>query len=1111
MTGPGVLVANRGEIAVRIMRTATEVGLRTVAVFSEDDAGAWHTAIADEARPLTGRDPAAYLDTDQLVRIAVDSGCTLVHPGYGFLSESAAFARRCAESSLVFVGPSPDVLEVFGDKAAARRLAVEQGLPVPAGTSGASPDEAAALLASLGSGGAIVVKPRRGGGGRGLRIVTDAADVEAAFASCRAEARTATGERRAEERTAADDCYVEQLLPGVRHIEVQVLGDGSAVVTLGDRDCSVQRRHQKLIELAPAPGLDDTLRRRLADAAQRLTAAVGYRGLGTVEFLVRAGGAQDRKGDGPGFFFLEVNTRLQVEHPVTEEVLGRDLVAAGLQVALGATLADLRLDPDAPPQPRGVALQLRVNAETMRPDGSVAAADGALTAFAAPTGPGVRTDTAAATGWRANPRFDSLLAKVIVSTEGTELPVLAAKAARALTDLRVDGVATNAGFLAAVLDDPDFVAGRITTDFVDTHAAELVAAAHARAHDGADEPAPAPEAIYTAPAPPAGTVAVAAPTAGVVTAVHADPGDPVAPGAPLVVVEAMKMEHVVAAQRAGVVHSVTAQVGATVAEGAPLVFVVPRDAADDEALDPAAVDLDDIRPDLAELQRRQVLLTDAARRDAVARRHARGRRTARENVADLIDEGSFVEYGGLVVAAQRARRPLDELLATTPADGLVAGTATVGAALFGDRASCAVLSYDALVLAGTQGANGHVKTDRLLDVVARQRLPVVFFAEGGGGRPGDTDHPVASGLHVRSFAAWGRLSGLVPRIAVVSGRCFAGNAAIAGMADVVIATADTTLGMGGPAMIEGGGLGLFPPEDIGPLAMHVGNGVVDVAVDDDAAAVRAATTVLSYFQGALPSWEHADQRVLRHAVPADRKRAYDVRRVVDALADTGTVTELRPGFAPGMVTALARVEGRPVGILANNPLHLAGAITSDGADKAARFLQLCDAFDLPVVTLVDTPGMMVGPAAEQTALVRHCSRLFVVGANLSVPVVALVLRKGYGLGAQAMMAGSTREPLLVAAWPTGELGPMGLEGAVRLGFRRELDAITDPQRRAARYDELVAALYEQGAALSVATYGEIDAVIDPAQSRRVVAATLRAPSASGPARNGKKLPWVDTW
>ncbi|PWU22676.1 MAG: biotin carboxylase, partial [Candidatus Rokuibacteriota bacterium] len=475
------------------------------------------------------------------------------------------------------------------------------------------------------------------------------------------------------------------------------------------------------------------------------------------------------------------------------------------------------------------------------------------------------------------------------------------------------------------------------------------------------------------------------------------------------------------------------------------------------------------REDLSEALARRAATRDDARPDAVARRHATGGRTARENIADLVDPGSFVEYGGLALAAQRARRDLQELIERTPADGLVAGTGRINGDLFGDRSACAVLSYDYTVLAGTQGALGHRKKDRLFELIERMRLPTVFFAEGGGGRPGDTDYPVVSALDTRAFALWARLSGIVPRIAVVAGRCFAGNAVIAGCSDLIVATENVSLGMGGPAMIEGGGLGTVAPDDVGPLDMQARNGVVDVAVADEREATAVTKRLLAYFQGPVPPGEERDQERLRDIVPERRRRAYDVKPVIETLADSESVIYLRERFAPEMVTALARIEGRALGVVANNSLHMAGAITSEGADKAARFMQLCDAFGLPVLSLVDTPGMMVGPDAEATGLVRHTSRLLVTGAALRVPLVAVVLRRGYGLGAQAMVAGSLHEPLLTVAWPAAELGPMGLEGAVRLGLRRELEKIEDERERNQRVRELTVLAEENAKAVNAAT------------------------------------------
>jgi len=595
---------------------------------------------------------------------------------------------------------------------------------------------------------------------------------------------------------------------------------------------------------------------------------------------------------------------------------------------------------------------------------------------------------------------------------------------------------------------------------------------------------------------------VRSPMTGTVVRVLA-PGTTVAAATAVAVIESMKMEYVVEAGVDGAVDAVHVAEGDTVRAGDLLAAVAPGAGAtsSDAPVEGAPVGP---RADLAEVENRHAVGLDAARPDAVERRRRTGQRTARENVGDLLDPGSFVEYGPLVIAAQRRRRSLDDLIARTPADGLVAGVGTVAGR------PTAVLSYDYTVLAGTQGLQNHRKKDRLFEVIERQQLPVVFFAEGGGGRPGDTDGTGVSGLDCLAFWLWGGLSGLVPTVGIASGRCFAGNAAILGCCDVVIATEGTNIGMGGPAMIEGGGLGVFPPEAIGPLPTQLASGVVDVAVRDEAQAVAVAKQYLGYFHRPVDDWTCADQAALRDVIPENRRQVYDVRAAIDGLCDTGSVLELRPGFGLGMVTALARVEGRPLGIVANNAAHLAGAIDRDAADKAARFLQLCDAHDLPVVFLCDTPGIMVGPDAEATGLVRHASRLFVVGASLSVPFGTIVLRKGYGLGAQAMAGGSFKAPLFCVAWPTGEFGGMGLEGAVRLGYRKELEAIEDPAERERTFEEMVERMYEHGKAVNAASHFEIDDVIDPADSRRWITSMLAA-SPPPPPRTGKKRPCVDTW
>jgi acetyl-CoA carboxylase carboxyltransferase component len=601
-------------------------------------------------------------------------------------------------------------------------------------------------------------------------------------------------------------------------------------------------------------------------------------------------------------------------------------------------------------------------------------------------------------------------------------------------------------------------------------------------------------------------LAVTAPFAGVVVAIPHVSQQAVSAETAVVVVEAMKMEHDILAGADGVVADVAVAVGDAVEEGQLLMLLQPGAGPTGKgAPATAGGGHRGERADLAAVRERHEVGLDEGRPEAVARRHDRGRRTARENLDDLLDEGSFVEYGPLLIAAQERRRTREELIARTPADGLVGGIGEV------EGRRCVGMSYDYTVLAGTQGMRNHMKKDRLFDLAERQRLPVVLFAEGGGGRPGDIDMPIVAGLDCRAFELFASLSGLVPLVGIASGYCFAGNAALLGCCDVVIASEDSSIGMGGPAMIEGGGLGVFEPGEVGPIDVQHANGVVDLRVADDAAAVAAAKRYLSYFRGPLPPGPEPDQDVLRRLIPEQRKRIYEIRPVLHMLFDQDSVLELRDGFGPGMVTALARVQGRALGVVANDPTHLGGAIDADGADKAARFLQLCDAFALPVVFLCDTPGFMVGPAAERTATVRHFARLFLAGANLSVPTGTIVLRKGYGLGAQAMASGGFKAPQFTVAWPTSEFGAMGLEGAVRLGMRRELEAIEDETQREALFETMVAGAYERGRGLNMAAYGEIDDVIDPADSRRWIATLFQEGSGEWWRSEGKRRPQIDSW
>ena len=1120
-----LLVANRGEIATRIARAAAELGLPSVAVYPADDAASLHTRKADEAVQLPGRGVAAYLDGAAIIQAAKDTGATAIHPGYGFLSENAGFARACAEAGITFVGPSPESLELFGDKHAARRLAAEQDVPTLPGTAApTSLEDARAFLKNLGPNGAVMVKAVAGGGGRGMRPVLNEADLEEAFTRCQSEALSGFGN---------GDLFVERLVRSARHIEVQVVGDGKEVSHLWERDCSLQRRRQKIVEIAPAPTLDPVVRDKLLDAALRLTGTVNYKNLCTVEFLVDA-----ETGE---FFFIEANPRLQVEHTVTEEVTGLNLVELQLQIAGGQTLAELGLRKGEVPTPRGIAVQLRINTETMQADGEAKPGGGTLSAFEAPSGRGIRVDSYGYAGYRTNPAYDSLLAKLIVHTASKSLPDAMTKAYRALCEFHVGGVPTNIPFLQAMLREDAVKEGRTDTEFIGANAARLVEADHAAhphlffvpttesggrsgragvkvdnvdplavlafgqsdARQGAAARAAAEENLAE------GMVAVRTPLQGTIISVSVSEGDVVPRGAQLAVMEAMKMEHEIKAETAGIVRAIHADAGDTMWEDQLLIALEPSDTADDMASAEEEIDPDYIRPDLAEVLERKSLIYDENRPQAVARRRKTGHRTARENVNDLVNPDTFIEYGTMVVAAQVRRRGIEDLRTRSPADGIIVGVGQVNEDLFGDPAArVVVLAYDYTVFAGTQGVHNHWKTDKGIDLADDGRMPVILFAEGGGGRPGDDDYGGFIGFD--TFHHFMKLSGHVPIVCIVAGRCYAGNASLVGASDVVIATRDANIGMGGPAMVEGGGLGVFAPEDIGPSDVQSKNGVIDILVENEAEAVQAAKKYVSYFQGPLKNWKAPDQRRMRHIVPENRLRTYEIRDVIETLADEDSVLELRKDFGRTIVTCLIRLEGKPVAVIANDPKHLGGAIDSDGSDKGARFMQLCDAYDIPIVHLCDTPGIMVGPEIEKTALVRHAARMFVNAANLTVPYFTVITRKAYGLGQSAMAGGNLRFPYFYVAWPTGEFAPMGIEGQVKLGYRAELEAVEDPEERRQLYEKLVADLYESGKAINRTANYSVDEVIDPADTRKWVVNLLASIRPPAP-RDKKKRPMIDTW
>ena len=587
---------------------------------------------------------------------------------------------------------------------------------------------------------------------------------------------------------------------------------------------------------------------------------------------------------------------------------------------------------------------------------------------------------------------------------------------------------------------------------------------------------------------------VVSPMDAVIVSFQASNGDAIHQDDVICILEAMKVQTQIVSPAAGKVSGIALEPGALVKAGDPLAFIVPGEKGESVGKQVAAAASSNAAMDHAAAMLANTL--DENRPEAVQKRHQKGYRTARENLADLCDAGSFNEYGQLAIAAQRQRRSVEDLRENTPGDGIITGTATINSALFGkQRSQAAVIINDYSVLAATQGFFHHAKLDRMIETADKLSLPVVMYTEGGGGRPGDTDVTTQiAGLNLHSFLAWAKLAGKVPRITVNNGYCFAGSAALFGCGDVRIATKTSWIGMAGPAMIEGGGLGSFKPTDIGPIEVQAKNGVVDMVAEDEAHATELAKQVLGMFQGELGDWQAADQGQLGDIMPADRRFTYDIHKLLRILVDTDSFLELQPEFGKALVAGFARLEGRPIGVMANNCKVLGGAIDSDAADKASRFLDLCGNFGLPVLSVCDTPGFMVGPDSEKEAAVHRMSQLFIAGARMESPLVAVFLRKGYGLGAMAMAGGSFMRPTLSVSWPTGEFGGMGLEGAVHLGFRKELEAQPDKASRKALFDKLVQSFYEKGRATEAAAYLEIDGVIDPADTRDVV---VRAFAASG--------------
>lgn len=1102
-----ILIANRSEIACRLIRTySLYPSIHTVALFTPSEKGSTHVRLATTSVALPEEGPRAYLDAANIVNIAKKEGCWGIAPGYGFLSEDAEFVRLCEGEGIVFIGPSSEQLAQLGNKLSARSLAADAGVPILNGTNtirdrGASIRDVLAFAKSLGPARKIILKAAAGGGGRGIRIIDDNTDDQAirlAYEACRREAHASFGD---------GSLFAERYLHGAKHIEVQLLGDGTGEVChFWERECSLQRRNQKVVEIAPSHSITPWLRRAIIEAAVKLGKAVKLRSLATIEFLVDAA-TED-------YYFMETNPRIQVEHTITEQINGIDLVDLQLQVALGRTLADLHIIREPQP-PRLTSIQLRINAENFRQDGTAQPETGTIRQGYFPTGAGVRVETALEGGRHhaVSPLFDSLLAKLIVTSSSYESALRLAR--WAIGETRIVGCRTNQSFLMALLDMQTLQEGKSNILTIQENFEALYSAtqqfedALLAKGDRTSKEATSPAGDAPKVERPAGSEELLAHVTGVVLSIKVSEGDKITAGQELVILAAMKMEHSVRSAYSGVVAKVAVTQGQQVNAGDALLFISSDgDSSSSSTHDPPETENPEkLRPELTELNERKAFLRYAGREEDVAKRHANGYLTGRENLDLLVDKDSFVEFGDLVVAAQRKRYPMSHLIARTSGDGIIVGWAKMGSH------PVAVVIGDYLVLAGTQGHLHHQKLDRIFQSIIDHPAPLVLYAEGGGGRPGDTDHLGMAGLNTPSFGLMGEIKARgIPSVAVVNGYCFAGSAALLGTCDIVIATRggskgapsrkSTTIGMGGQAMIEGGGLGRFEHEHIGPVDVHMRSGGIDVLVDTEVEAAPLVRKIVALFtRPQLPPAESlytSDPLRLRTAVPplSSRRRAYDVRRVINLLLDDDSFIEFCPEWGLSVLTGFGRVNGRAVAIMASNSSSpLGGVIDVASGAKVNRLLRLLIRLGgMHILTLCDTPGFMVGPDFERSIEAQGAGSTYRCFGDwfgnsqefavLGGRILGVVLRNGFGLGAQAMLGGGSTKNSMCVAWPSAIFGGMGIEGAVRLAYRKELGAINDLEKRKEKEQEMIDRMYSEGNALNTATVAEIDSVIDPATTRK---------------------------
>ncbi|MFT5578133.1 MAG: acetyl/propionyl-CoA carboxylase alpha subunit/acetyl-CoA carboxylase carboxyltransferase component [Paraglaciecola psychrophila] len=1100
MTVPSkVLIANRGEIAIRIARAAAALGVESVVVFAASDKQSLHSRCGDSAVALAGDGVAAYLDIESLLAIAQNEGCDCVHPGYGFLSENAEFARRCAKQGLRFIGPDAQILSLFGDKIQARKLA--QSLSIPIITGSEQPLNSAEAAAELASkvGYPVMLKAAAGGGGRGMRVVAGSSDMADAFARCGSEAEAAFGD---------GTVFLEKYVANARHIEVQILADAQGnVVHLHERDCSVQLRHQKVIEVAPAPSLAPELRAKMQADAIALAGAVNYVSAGTVEFLL-----QPETGD---YYFIECNPRIQVEHTVSEQITGIDLVEAQFRIAAGTSLTQLGLPNQAAvPAPRGYAVQARV----------VARSGGTISAYKEPSGVGVRVDASAYRGYCPAPHFDPLLAKVICNSGSlASFESAVDRTLLALAEFQLQGIDNNLAQLRAILSHAQFRAGDARTSLLAEQPQLSVAVAGASGQLDLLNAA-SPEVSVTANKAPAlptlavveGQRAIQCPMDSTVLELSVALGDRVSSGDTLLVVTAMKMETLVTAPCAGVVVALQDLAVGDLLGGAQVLVVLEPDTSASAALQPAQSGWE---PVLEEVNTLRQLALDRLAPDSkdpgVIRQLSRGKLTCRQRVLLLLDENSFREVGS--VAGFASYDDSGAIEDFTPANS-IGGWGAI------DGRTVIVCADDFTSRGGhSDGAiaakSGYL--DRLSIEMCRPSIRMLDGSSGGGSvaamvpaqkKDGDSNAKESQGAIV---AGRPRVSGgggsylpghlgsslyaeqltTVPVVNLLLGSVVGLGAAKAVLGHFSVMVRDLAqLFVAGPPVVSHAVGYEVTKEDLGGWHIHACNGSVDNLAETEQQAVAMSQRFLSYLPPsvyqvppvlAADGNDPADRREpeLSNLVARRRTTTFDVRRGIELMADKDSFFEIGALWGTDQVVGFARFNGHPVGVIASDSRHVnGGALTADGCDKLKRHLDVCDLFHLPLLNLVDNPGFAVGIEHEQAGTIRKGGEWMVAFAQVQVPIFTLLMRRSFGVAGNNYATPKANASMRVA-WPAADTGGIPPEGGIEAAYKRQLAEAEDPVALRA---ELFARIEGARGPLGPLNKFQLEEMIDPADSRRYI-------------------------